>query len=77
MLSALSAVKDDIDENITEEEPDFTPKTKRFPIFIFYFYRQVQTIGCMPSETGSSLLRGITAINKECYKMFTLFSSSK
>jgi len=29
MLSALSAVADDIDENVEEEEPDFTPRTKK------------------------------------------------
>ena len=29
MLSALSAVADDIDENVEEEELDFTPRTKK------------------------------------------------
>ena len=35
MLSALSAVADDIDENVEEEEPDFTPRTKKYEFHHF------------------------------------------
>ena len=47
MLSALSAVADDIDENVEEEEPDFTPRTKKYEFHDFIFLNHWRTISTL------------------------------